>query len=140
MSEKTPETRSAVIRRTALMLLITMVCGVVIAALGGWFFATVITRDDIGFAALGNLLLGMAGGYTLGLMLGVWLAGRLLHRPGRAWQGTFGAVAGVALVMLLAEPLSLNRNQGVLLGLLLVLPALFAVIGHQIRFTRRRQG
>jgi len=138
MPDKMPAKRGFGARKFALMLAITVVCGVVIALIGGWLFAEVITVDDVGFARLGNFLLGMVAGYALGLIFGVWLAARLLHRPGRSWQSAFGAVIGVALVMLLSEPLSLSNNQALLLAVLVVVPALFAVIGHGLRFSRRR--
>ena len=137
MPDKLTAKPAAGIGRYALMLLVTIVCGVLFAALCGWLFAEIITVDDIGFARLGNFLLGGIVGYALGLVFGVWLAARLLHRPGRLWRASIGAAVGVALVLLLAEPLSLNTNQGLLMGLLLVIPALLAVVWHQMRLTRR---
>jgi hypothetical protein len=139
MPDKPPAGRAVSLIKYAAMLAITIVCGVVFAILGGLLYAAVATGDDVGFASLGNFLLGAIAGYALGLIFGVWLAGRLTRRPGTSWQATFGAVIGIVLIMLLAEPLSLNTNQDLLVSLLLFVPALFAVIGHQLKINWRRK-
>lgn len=138
MPDKTPTGRTRSLIKYAAMLATTIACGIVFAVLGGLLYAAIATGDDAGFARLGNFLLGSIAGYAVGLIFGVWLAARLLRRPGTSWQASLGAVIGIAVIMALAEPLSLNRNQDALISLLLFVPALFAVIGHQIKIKWRR--
>jgi len=139
MSEKPPAKSTRGLVKYAAMLAITIVCGIVFAILGGLLYAAIASADDVGFASLGNFLLGAIAGYAVGLIFGVWLAGRLMRRPGTSWQATFGAVVGIGLIMLLAEPFSINSNQDLLLSLVLFVPALFAVIGHQLKIKWRRK-
>ena len=121
------------------MLVITMACGLAAAAIGGAAYASLGPGGDIGFARLGNFLMGAIAGYVVGVIIGIWLAARLLRRPGISWRASLGAVLGVAVVMALVEPLRINANQGLLLALLLVVPALCALIGHQVKFNRGRR-
>lgn len=91
----------------------------------------------IGYGA-GLLLGGLLGGGMLDLALGVmglilgialggglaasWAARRLGLGPRSAWLW-LGAVLGVAVVMLLAEPLRLNQNSILLLVVVFLTPA-----------------
>jgi hypothetical protein len=92
------------------------------------------TKD--GWGDLIGALLGAIAGYTIGVAAGVTIAGRRLTGRGSAWLPLLGSVLGVALVMLAAEPLGLNRNTAVMQAALAIVPPICATLAFNIRRLR----
>jgi uncharacterized membrane protein HdeD (DUF308 family) len=77
------------------------------------------------FAAALGLILGAAGGVTM--------AGRWFRQRGSFWLALAGAVLGAAAVLLLAEPLQLNRNATLLLAVFGLAVVSLATLGYNLR-------
>jgi hypothetical protein len=121
------------------------VAGLPVALVGGFAAARLFAQsgngwDDLIFAILGSII-----GYTIGVSIGVYLIGRWLNsRDGiltkrRAyWLALLGSVLGVALVLLLAEPLRLNSNSSLLQALVFVCPPIIATLGFNMSLQARK--
>lgn len=59
-------------------------------------------------------VMGASAGYIIGTSLGVYLAGRGLHREGSFWAGFAGAVAGFAAGALVANQMNLETTPMVI--------------------------
>lgn len=111
--------------------------GLACAALAGFVAARVFAGSSDGWGDLVGAILGGLAGQALGASLGVFAAGRRLHGSGAYWPCLAGSVAGVALVLLLAEPLRLNANTLVMqIALAVVPPILAALAFHAARRQR----
>ena len=121
------------------ILLVELLCGALIGFLlaltGGWVGPWLTGRVSNGWNDLIASILGAFAGYMLGASLGVVVGGRLLGQQGVAWRAVLGSVLGGVAVMLLAEPLRLNRDSSVLM----VSFALVALIGAVVGFQRWRK-
>lgn len=91
-----------------------LLAGLLGAALGGWLGSAAGQGSAGGWGDLIGAVLGMLGGYALGAPAGVIGLAALLREPGRPWRALLGSVLGAAAVLLLAEPLRLNRHSGLL--------------------------
>jgi ABC-type sugar transport system permease subunit len=59
----------------------------------------------------------------------MWLVAWRLRLPHSLWRGIFGAVLGLVLVLLLAEPVRLNQDSRVMVTLLYLVPSVAALFG-----------
>ena len=67
------------------------------------------------------------------LALGMVLVKTVLKYPGSLLLGIPAALLGAVVVMLLAEPLNLNLNPGLILGSLFILVPLAGTTGYHLR-------
>lgn len=70
--------------------------------------------------------------YPLGAGLGAWLALRRTAGRGMMWKALLAAYVGEGLILLLAEPLRLNLNTTLMMGLLFLLPPLMVVLAYRL--------
>ncbi len=104
--------------------------------LGSWAGAKLGAGASSGWGDIVGALFGSVLAFPVGFVAGMWLVARRLHLPHSLWRGILGAVLGLALVFLLAEPLHLNQDSRVMGALLYLAPSLFALIGfNQARHT-----
>jgi hypothetical protein len=118
------------------ILVVQMSCGVLLGLLLGWLAGLLSSQTAVaadGLAGLARALSGALLGYTLGVFAGIYLAARLLRQIGSLPLMITGAVAGVMLVLLAAEPLRLNRSTDLLLACLILLPPALATVGFHAR-------
>ncbi len=99
-----------------LMALGLAVLGVVFGVIGAFFGGRVLGSDSVGFGALGLAIGGVIIGYPAGIIVGIIAIKKFLHQQGSLLFGILGSVIGAVIVMLLAEPLNLNSNTGLLFG------------------------
>lgn len=96
--------------------------------------AALISGNDAGgFGDLVGGIMGMVFGYPVGVVLGLWLYGRIFKYPGSIWLALAGSIMGVVLVFGLAEPLNLNLNTDVLLVSYFTLTAVLATWGYHLK-------
>jgi hypothetical protein len=121
------------------------VVGLPVALVGGFAAARLLAGSANGWDDLIYAILGLIIGYTIGVSIGVYLIGRWLNgRDGiltkrRAyWLALLGSVLGVALVLLLAEPLRLNSNSSLLQALVFVCPPIIATLGFNMSLQARK--
>lgn len=112
--------------------------GFALAAAIGFAGARAMSGSASGFGDLIAAILGALIGYTMGASAGVYLAARLLGRPGSFWLALAGAIAAAALVLLLAEPLRLNVNPAILQTTLAVAAPLLAALALNVGRLRKR--
>jgi len=97
--------------------------------LGSWVGAKLGSGASSGWGDIIGALFGSVLAFPVGFVAGMWLVARRLHFPHSLWRGIFGAVLGLVLVLLLAEPLRLNRDSRVMGTLLYLVPSVAALFG-----------
>lgn len=105
---------------------------------GGWLGAALGRGTNGGWGDVVGALFGSVLAYPVGLVCGMWLAATRLHAPHSLWRAAVGAVVGIAAVLLLAEPLRLNRDSRVLGTLMYLIPTVLALASFNL--PRRGQG
>jgi hypothetical protein len=108
------------------------------AALLGFAGARLFAGASGGWADLIAAILGAIIGYTIGVSIGVYLLGRRLGTRGSYWLALLGSGLGAALVLLLAEPLSLNASPALLQGCLIAAVPILATLGFNLSPKARR--
>ena len=116
-------------------LLVGLITGVVAAFLGGTLGSMLST--DQGMASLASAVGGMLLAFPLGVGIGMGLVAHWLYRHKRPWLGVVGALVGIFLIMLLAEPTRLNVNPTLLLTVTVIVCCLAALIA--LHLPRDRQ-
>ncbi|MFZ2413651.1 MAG: hypothetical protein WAW16_05470 [Candidatus Cryosericum sp.] len=102
--------------------------------LGSWAGAKLGAGASNGWGDIIGALFGSVLAFPVGFVAGMWLVARRLRLLHSLWRGILGAALGLVLVLLLAEPLHLNRDSRVTGVLLYLAPSLFALIGfNQVR-------
>ena len=91
--------------------------GVGVAALAGLLAGGVMQGRTTGFGGIVAVLLSLLIGYPAGACIGIVLAKRVFHQRGSLWLGFGGVVVGAVLTMVMAEPLRLNSDTSLLLGM-----------------------
>lgn len=132
------------LRGRAIVLLVESMSG----ALAGFALATaagLVGRalgqgSASGWGDLVGNVLGLIAGYILGAPLGVTVSARLMKQPGVAWRALFGSITGGVAVLLLAEPLRLNRDVTTLMVAFGGIALAGALIGFQTRRRSARRG
>jgi len=97
--------------------------------LGSWVGAKLGSGASSGWGDIIGALFGSVLAFPVGFVAGMWLVARRLRFPHSLWRGIFGAVLGLVLVLLLAEPLRLNRDSRVMGTLLYLVPSVAALFG-----------
>lgn len=111
-------------------LLRTIIGGLVVGALVG-LTAAFLGRElgrlaGNGWGDLVGAIVGGIAGYALGVVGGVILIARPGPGAGAWWRALAGSVAGIGLVLALAEVLHLNQQPYLLVAALLIHPAVLA--------------
>ena len=134
------------LRATLLELVAGVVLGGCMLLLGSWVGAKLGSGASSGWGDIIGALFGSVLAFPIGFVAGMWLVAWRLHFPYSLWRGIFGAALGLVLVLLLAEPLRLNRDSRVMGTLLYLVPSVAALFGfNQPRaitppsFPRRRE-
>jgi len=117
------------LRATLLELVVGVVLGGCMLLLGSWVGAKLGSGASSGWGDIIGALFGSVLAFPVGFVAGMWLVARRLHFPHSLWRGIFGAVLGLVLVLLLAEPLRLNRDSRVMGTLLYLVPSVAALFG-----------
>jgi threonine/homoserine efflux transporter RhtA len=112
---------------TFLELVAGVVLGGCMLLLGSWVGAKLGSGASSGWGDIIGALFGSVLAYPVGFVAGMWLVAWRLHFPHSLWRGIFGAVLGLVLVLLLAEPLRLNRDSRVMGTLLYLVPSVAAL-------------
>ncbi len=76
-------------------------------------------------------LFGSVVAYPLGFVLGMWIVALLLREPYSLWKAFLAAAAGLAAILLLAQPLHLNEDPRILGTLLYLVPSVCAFLGSR---------
>jgi len=102
--------------------LIELVTGLVSGLLLAFLGAVVggALSGNRGLQSVAATLGGMFLGFPLGVGVAMGFVAYRLHCHPRPWLGIVGAIVGVALVVLLADPTGLNRNAELLLAVVVV--------------------
>jgi uncharacterized membrane protein len=116
------------LRTTFLELVVGVVLGGCML-LGSWVGAKLGSGTSTGWGDIIGALFGSVLAYPVGFVAGLWLVAWQLHFPHSLWRGIFGAVLGLLVVLLLAEPLRLNRDSRVMVALLYLVPSVAALLG-----------
>ena len=117
------------LRATLLELVAGVVLGGCMLLLGSWVGAKLGSGASSGWGDIIGALFGSVLACPIGFVAGMWLVARRLHLPHSLWRGIFGAALGLVLVLLLAEPLRLNRDSRVMGTLLYLVPSVAALFG-----------
>jgi len=117
------------LRTTFLELVVGVVLGGCILLLGSWVGAKLGSGASTRWGDIIGALFGSVLAYPVGFVAGLWLVAWQLHFPHSLWRGIFGAVLGLLVVLLLAEPLRLNRDSRVMVALLYLVPSVAALLG-----------
>ena len=112
--------------------------GIALGGAAGLIGARLFAGASDGWSDLVAAIAGAMIGYTIGVSLGVYVIGKRLGGRGSYWRALLGAVIGVALVLLAAEPLQLNQSTMLLQASLIALPAIGATLGFNTRRKARR--
>lgn len=111
--------------------------GLALGALAGLVAARLFAGSSGGWGDLIGAVVGGLAGYALGVSLGVFAAGRRLQGYGAYWPSLAGSIAGVALVLLLAEPLRLNASPLLMQAMLVIAPPVAATLAFNSLPLRR---
>ncbi|XUX00313.1 MAG: hypothetical protein TUN42_10580 [Dehalogenimonas sp.] len=112
------------------------------SAFGGYVFAIVgallgsklIDWNSYGgFGGLVGAIAGMIIGYALGVVFGVLVFSKAFKYRGSIWLAALGALAGMMIILGLAEPLNLNSNSDLMLWSVVILTALLATWGFHLK-------
>ena len=117
------------LRATLLELVVGVVLGGCMLLLGSWVGAKLGSGASSGWGDIIGALFGSVLAFPVGFVAGMWLVARRLRFPHSLWRGIFGAVLGLVLILLLAEPLRLNRDSRVMGTLLYLVPSVAALFG-----------
>ena len=118
-------------------LLAQVVLGVLVGGLlalcGGWLGPLLTDEASNGWSDLIGSVLGALGGYALGAPLGVIVAAALGRQRGRPILSLLGGIANGVAILLIAEPLGLNRQAGALVLTYALVVLLGALGGFYVR-------
>jgi threonine/homoserine efflux transporter RhtA len=117
------------LRVTFLELAAGVVLGGCMLLLGSWVGVKLGSGASSGWGDIIGALFGSVLAFPVGFVAGMWLVAWRLHVPHSLWRGIFGAALGLVLVLLLAEPLRLNRDSRVMGTLLYLVPSVAALFG-----------
>ncbi len=87
--------------------------GSVAAFLGGLIGSVLSANQDMG--GLAGTMTGIMLAFPFGVGAGGGFSAYRQHHHKRPWLGVVGAILGISLVALIAEPTGLNRKTGLLL-------------------------
>jgi hypothetical protein len=108
--------------------------GYVIAILGVLVGSKVVDWNSFGgFGGLVGAIAGMIIGYPLGVTFSIMVFSRVFKYQGSILLAAAGAIAGMALTLILAEPLKLNSNSNLMLWTAVILTSLLATWGFHLK-------
>ena len=107
--------------------------GIVFGVIGALIGGKVLGGDSFGFGALGLALGGIIIGYPAGIIVGIVLIKKVLHRRGSLLLGIVGSIVGAAVIIGTIGPLNLNANTDLLFGLFLLTVPLFCLLGFFLK-------
>jgi len=117
------------LRTTLLELLAGAVLGGGMLLLGSRVGAKLGAGAGNGWGDIIGALVGSVLAHPIGFVAGMWLVAWRLRLPHSVWRGIFGAVLGLVLVLLLAEPLRLNQDSRLMVTLMYLVPSVAALFG-----------
>ena len=126
------------LRTTFLELVAGVVLGGGMLLLGSWAGANLGAGASNGWGDIIGALFGSVLAFPVGFVAGMWLVAWRLRLPHSLWRGILAAAIGLVLVLLLAEPLRLNRDSRVMGTLLYLVPSVAALFGFNQ--ARRKSG
>jgi hypothetical protein len=109
------------------------IIGIIFGLVGALIGGKVLGGDSFGFGALGLALGGVIIGYPTGIIVGIVLIKKILHRRGSLLLGILGSIFGAVITMVVAEPLNLNSNPNLLFGALFLSVPLFCLVGFFLK-------
>lgn len=115
----------------ALMIIVLGVFGVVFAILGALTGGRVLARNSFGFGGPGLAIGGLLVGYPLGMIIGIILIKKILHRQGSMLLGISGSIFGVVITLVLSL-LNLN-NPGLLFWVFFLSVPVFCLAGFLLK-------
>ena len=109
------------------------IVGIVFGVVGALIGGTIVGSDSVGFAALGLAIGGIIIGYPAGIIVGIISIKRVFHQQGSILFGMLGSIIGAVVIMVLAEPLNLNSNSGLLFGAFFLSVPVFCLGGFLLK-------
>ena len=110
--------------------------GYIMAILGTLIGSRIVDRNGFGgFGGLVGAIAGMIVGYTAGVVFGILVFSSAFKYRGSVWLAALGAIAGMLLILVLAEPLRLNSNSNLMLWAVVILTSLLATLGFHLKKT-----
>jgi hypothetical protein len=109
------------------------IIGILFGLAGALIGGRVLGSDSFGFGALGLALGGILIGYPAGIIVGLILIKKLLHKRGSLLLGILGSVFGAIVTIVVAEPLNLNSNANLVFGVFFLSVPLFCLVGFSLR-------
>jgi hypothetical protein len=119
--------------KSFIWMMLAAAFGGFVVAVPGLLIGARVGNSFGGFGDLVGAIAGMIFGYPLGVALGVLVFSRVFKFPGSPWLGALGAVLGMAVVLILAEPLNLNNNSNLMLGSMFLGTSLLATWGFHLK-------
>ena len=115
--------------KTALVMALV---GAGIAALAALVAAQMMKGRTTGIGDIVAVVLSLMFGYPAGACIGLLLARRFLRQQGSLLFGIGGAIIGAVLTMVMAEPLHLNLESGVMIATYVCNVAILGAVGHTL--------
>ena len=106
--------------------------GAGVAALAALVAARAMEGRTTGFGGIVAVLSSLLIGYPAGTCIGLLLARRVFRQRGSLWLGFGGVVVGAVLTMVMAEPLHLNLNTGLLIATYACSAAILGSLGYTV--------
>ena len=132
MSQKS----SSLAGKTVKFIIMTIglgIIGIVFGAAGALIGGKVLGSDSFGFGALGLALGGIIIGYPTGIIVGIVLIKKILHRRGSLLLGILGSIFGAVITIAAAEPLHLNANSTLLFVVFFLSVPLFCLVSFFLK-------
>ena len=132
MSQKS----SSLAGKTVKFIIMTIglgIIGIVFGAAGALIGGKVLGSDSVGFGALGLALGGIIIGYPTGIIVGIVLIKKILHRRGSLLLGILGSIFGAVITIAAAEPLHLNANSTLLFVVFFLSVPLFCLVSFFLK-------
>lgn len=113
--------------------------GAIFAYLGGQIGGFWGVQDDAsGVEDIAGVILALVVTYPIGVAVGNTLYNIGFRRGSSFWFALSGSAAGVALILTLVEPLSLNLNTVLLWSIWALIPTVIAAIAVRVRVRMKR--
>jgi len=107
--------------------------GALFGLAGALIGGRVLGSDSAGFGALGLAIGGIIIGYPTGIILGIILIKKVLHKNGSLGFGIIGSILGAVITLLLAEPANLNSSPELLFGVFFLAVPVFCLAGFSLK-------
>ena len=106
------------------------VLGIALAVLGAYIGGGVIGEKS--FGALGLAIIGVVAGYLLGIVIGLVVIKKVMHRNGSLAFGILGSIFGTAIIVIIGASIDIDSNALLIILFFLAVPV-FSLGGYYLR-------